>query len=259
MLGSREESTGVSAIDLSDGSLRWRALSSTDISSAPTLSNGRVYVTSLSNSEIIALNATRGESDWRSDEGQYLSTPTVANGTVYVGGKTNVVHALDATDGSEQWRYEVDGAVRATPSVIEGTVYVGTQAGSIYALEPADGSERWQKDIGSDITEPISGENGRIYVCGGGTIYALSTDGTVQWSVKTTQSASALSATKNSIVYTDQNIVCLNAATGETRWTFGVQSRQSGDTMVTGIECSPVVRDGVVYAGTNAGDIYAIQ
>ena len=65
-----------------------------------------------------------------------FSSPAVANGVVYVGSLTdNKVYALNASTGAKLWSYTTGGAIYySSPAVANGVVYVGSLDGKVYAF-----------------------------------------------------------------------------------------------------------------------------
>lgn len=260
--GGESVPRGVTAVDLSDGSLRWRAITDVDVNSAPTLANGSVYVGgSLNSEEVVAVDAGDGSERWRFRVGQYASTPSVVAGTVYVGGgREAVAYALDAADGEVRWRAGVDGPVWGAPTVVEDTVYVGTRGGSVHALATEDGEERWRMGVGRDVRESLAATPDAIYAPDEGSIHALSPGGEKRWSVGASSYVHAPTVAGDALVITDRDeAVCLDAATGDERWRQAVRERVITDMVFVGIRTPLVVHDGVVYVASHGGDVYALQ
>jgi len=131
---------GVTALDTSDGSVRWRfdhdgnategaAAVAEDV---PPESEGTVFVQSAGgDGSLHAVDLASGEERWSapvSGEG----TPVVVDGVVYAPGHNEIV-ALDATGGEVRWRHETELPV-STPAVGDGALYAVTH-GRIIALE----------------------------------------------------------------------------------------------------------------------------
>ncbi|WP_265111728.1 PQQ-binding-like beta-propeller repeat protein [Halosolutus halophilus] len=260
--GGENVDRGVAAIDLADGSERWRAIPDVDVSSAATLAHDTVYVGgSRKRSHVIALDAMDGSERWRFRAGEYASTPAVFQGIAYVsGGKEPTVYALDAVDGEERWRVDVDGRVWGAPTISGETVYIGTRKGTVYALAAADGEELWHIEIGDDVRESLAVTSDMIYVPDRGSIHGLSTDGEGQWSVDASSYVFPPTVAGNSVIVTDRSEAFgLDAATGAEYWRHAVKRRTISDMTFSGIMCEPVVHNHVVYVASLGGDVYALQ
>ncbi len=143
--------------------------------------------------------------------GELYSAPTISNGIVYVTSKTGVLHAVDAMSGEERWAREVTSYVtRATPAVVDGTVYVGGGF-SFSALDAATGEERWTIPLqyGGHASPSVRG--GLVVVSSQqGWIFALSTEtGDVAWRLPTEGIVfGAASITDDAVIYaTDEGIL----------------------------------------------------
>lgn len=63
------------------------------------------------------------------------TAPTISNGMLYVGTNRGEVVALDADTGNERWRIETDGDLATSPVPVREFVFVLTQDGRIQALK----------------------------------------------------------------------------------------------------------------------------
>ena len=74
--------------------------------------------------------------------------PIVAGGKVFVGSMTNdTMTALDLTTGAELWKFYANGPIRFAPVAKNGKVYFGSDDGYVYCLDAADGSVVWQRRV----------------------------------------------------------------------------------------------------------------
>ncbi len=228
--GGPDTDRGVAAVDL-EGSLRWRAITDVDVSSAPTLADGVVYVGGSLNSEaVVALDATDGSERWRVRVGQYATTPAVADGTAYVGGGSeHAAYALEAATGGGRWRVETDGRVWGAPTVVDDIVYVGSRGGTVYALEPADGETQWIASVGDDVHESIAATDERLYVPTADGLVALDTDGTEAWSLDGRSRVNAPSVVGDVVVVTDHSTAICLGEDGQRRWTYEFDERVIDD------------------------------
>ncbi|MFW5693107.1 MAG: PQQ-binding-like beta-propeller repeat protein, partial [Thermoguttaceae bacterium] len=71
--------------------------------------------------------------------------PVVLGDTMFVPSMVNdSVAALDTATGEERWRFIAEGPVRFAPVAWEGMVYFCSDDGYLYCLDAADGSLRWK-------------------------------------------------------------------------------------------------------------------
>jgi outer membrane protein assembly factor BamB len=71
--------------------------------------------------------------------------PVVVNKTMFVPSMVNdSITALDTETGTERWRFFAEGPVRFAPLVWQDNVYLVSDDGHLYCLNAADGQPRWK-------------------------------------------------------------------------------------------------------------------
>ncbi|WP_205427384.1 PQQ-binding-like beta-propeller repeat protein [Halorussus sp. MSC15.2] len=116
------ERTGITALNASDGSVRWRFDHDGNATEgAAAVAEGRVFVQSAGGDGALhALDLETGEEYWSAPvRGE--GTPVVADGVVYAGAHDELV-AVDAADGRVRWRYD-SRLPLSTPAVGDGVLY----------------------------------------------------------------------------------------------------------------------------------------
>jgi outer membrane protein assembly factor BamB len=192
--------SGVVALDASDGSQRWQVALTTSSTnpSSPALGTGLLFFgggpapPDVPASEtacpcLYALRTSDGEVVWTHQTGdQVFETPTVVDGNVYASGASGLL-ALRASDGTLLWSRK-DLYTSGSPAVVSGVVYVAAFNRRAYALSAGDGSQRWQTSDGvigpSDGAANISSTtigDGEVYVADTGVVALRASDGTVMW------------------------------------------------------------------------------
>jgi outer membrane protein assembly factor BamB len=82
---------------------------------------------------------------WQTDVGGRLSSIVVAGGRLFVASVDDqTVHALDARSGAALWRHTVGGRVDSPPTVWNGRVLFGSNDGWVYCLRASDGELIWR-------------------------------------------------------------------------------------------------------------------
>jgi outer membrane protein assembly factor BamB len=116
---SSNDKGGLYAIDAKTGKLIWEKIKNTGISSDPTVTDGKLFITS-DDLMIHALNSTSGEDVWQKQILPNSSSPSVANGVVFVGGGgSGYIYAFDANTGNEKWKFATPkGLMTSTPLVV---------------------------------------------------------------------------------------------------------------------------------------------
>ena len=271
-------------LDATNGHAIWetRLLAHTSfsgITSSPKPAFDRVFIGTFNESggdgEVVALWEGNGTIAWRHPTASiHLSSPAVVGDAVYVGvmGRYNTtsqvtfdppygVLALDAVSGHERWFVPTGGSVAASPAILGPNVIAPAKDGKVYALNRTTGSISWQVAVDAGISSPaVSGDT--AFVGGGafgspGRVVALSgASGSVKWSFTPNGPVqSSLTLASGHLVFStntaDGTVYSLNATTGTQEWTFE-------PTPAEYILGSPAVADGVVYAPSDNGHVYAL-
>ncbi len=82
---------------------------------------------------------------WQTTPGGGLTSPVIAQQRVYVASvDQHTLHALDADTGQSLWDYTFDARVDSPPTVYQGLVLCGCRDGSVHALRAVDGQLVWR-------------------------------------------------------------------------------------------------------------------
>jgi len=211
--------SGVVALDATDGTEMWGNGLGTDVSSAPAVANGTVYVGG-NDYRLHALNASDGEEVWTFETTARVATPAVRGNTVYVPEDTTRagedgeymaneygrLYAVGTEDGEERWRFEADGAIRNAPAVTDDRVYVAGVDRNVYQLARTDGSEEWAFETGDQILSSPIVTGDTVYVgSDDGNLYALTTEGSERWTFETDDSVRSAPTAVGGAVYVGSN------------------------------------------------------
>jgi outer membrane protein assembly factor BamB len=271
-------------LNASDGTLRWRtpllaSPSFSGITSSPKVIFDRLFVGTFNETggpgEVVALWEGNGSVAWRHWTGSiHYSSPAYADGTIYVGvmGRYNItsqvsfnppygVLSLNATTGQERWFTPTNGSVAASPAVVGGNLVVTAKDGRVYSLNRTTGTVVWEAAVDAGISSPAV-FGGTVFVGGGafgapGRVVALDAfSGTVKWSFSPNGPVqSSVTYAGGLVVFatnTDHGTVYgVRATNGMLVWSFEPLPSQY-------ILGSPVVADGVVYAPSDNGHVYAL-
>ena len=140
------------ALNTRNGKQRWRRDVATLNASAPTHSDGRLYVSNLEPGQVLALKARSGKVAWHNSlPGRTESSPLVVGDEVIAGCECGSVYAFDKRSGKQLWSTPVGGAVKASPAFSKGIVYVGDYSGEMTAMRASNGQVRWQTSVGNSI------------------------------------------------------------------------------------------------------------
>jgi outer membrane protein assembly factor BamB len=182
-----------------------------------------------------------------------VGTPALVGDTVFYGDTDTYLYALDAETGEERWRFKTAGSIKSNVSVAADAVFFASEAGTAYGVERKTGSLRWEQSVGgetrtvaSDGAHAYVGTEDRLYAF-------RSSTGTECWSTGGYAGAydSGLAAGDGRVYVPKKSgrgswagLMLLDAATGERRWATDYREYERG----TDLGMGPVVVDGAVYA-----------
>ncbi len=227
------------AVNTRNGKPRWRRDVATLNASAPSYSNGRLYISNLEPGQVQALSAQSGKVVWRHPfPGRTESSPLVVGNEVIAGCECGSVYALNAQTGKEMWSAAVGGAVKASPAYDKGTVFVGDYSGQMTALRASNGRQVWQASAGNSIYGTATVAFGRVFAgdLGGGFHAWDESTGAPDWStssggyVYSGATAAKTPDTPPSVYFGsyDGTVYALNARTGAQRWSESASGPVSG-------------------------------
>ena len=232
-------------IDLETGSFLWN-YSEDAIWVSPIVIDNFLYAAIQYGGRIICLNSLTGELIWNTTLDPSVNiieeSPAFYNGKIYVAcscyqeyQKNNSgLYCLDAYDGSILWFYPTGRSMMFSPSIYDGKVYTVGVNNCLSCLDAENGNEIWTLPDFFIVHHPII-LNDKIYVATlqgniAGAVACIK-DGEVLWQyhpilnygVTTTivgSNNSIYFGTGNSKVSDPGKVVCLNAETGEEKWTI---------------------------------------
>jgi outer membrane protein assembly factor BamB len=194
---------------------------------APAARAGDLVLAGSLGGDFYALEAERGEVRWKRKLGPVSSMPLVVDDVVYVGTDDGALVALHLADGGQKWRYATKGAVLHTPVVHGDLLVFSNDSDRVFAIERETGKWRWQYERETPDEFTVRGHGG--VTIAGEVVYAGFADG---------------------------NVVALNAATGDVLW---VRSLAGDKTQFIDVDTTPVVSDGVLFAASASGGVYALD
>jgi outer membrane protein assembly factor BamB len=183
----------VYAMQTSDGEELWRVDIGVESMATPLVQGNRLYVATM-RGELLAIDAETGAMLWRTPgrlatarfEVRGASDPVYIAPHIVVGYADGRVVAHSPANGSIAWerritpRHAILHDVDTTPYPFDGRILVGSSGGGLSALERRQGRFQWRNDFATSNDLFLHGD--RLYVAGGGTLYALDPKtGTPHW------------------------------------------------------------------------------
>jgi len=164
----------VVALDPSDGSVLWRANASAPIRSAPSASQGRVFVITIDN-QLLALDEESGERLWAHAGIQEVagllggSSPAVDRNIVVAPYTSGEVFALRIENGRVLWTDSLIAvrrqdalsalaAIRGLPVIDGNLAFAVSHSGRMAAIDVRSGLRVWDREIGGTQTPWIAGD-----------------------------------------------------------------------------------------------------
>lgn len=252
----------VYAVDLEDGSERWRFDTGAEINLSIAGADGVVYAGN-TDGDLLAVDMAAGEEVWRVEpEGWFpggeLFTPEVVDGVVYYGTKRDGLAAVDADTGDEMWAFDPASriliwkrAISFNSAIIDGVVYVGV-GDVLYGLDTATGEQRRRFETAGTTSSPTTGD-GIVCVGGDSEVHALDLDSwTERWRVDTGDKV-WFPTVRDGTVYVPNDggvMTALAVESGETLWEF-----ETGGELHT----PPAFTDDAVLFGSHEGFLYAVD
>ena len=165
----------VLAVKPDDGKIVWRQLIPTPSRAAPTVMNGRVFVTTLDN-RLIVLSTADGSSQWEytgitETAGLVGAASPAANNEIVVPVFTSgELTALRVQNGSVAWSDNLSSLqrfggtssisdIKALPVLDRGLVFAISFGGRLVAIDQRSGARVWQRDIAGANTPWIAGNH----------------------------------------------------------------------------------------------------
>ncbi|MEO0549802.1 MAG: PQQ-binding-like beta-propeller repeat protein [Pseudomonadota bacterium] len=229
----------VAALDRNTGDELWRTPTEAPMTGAPTIKDGRVFVSS-NNNEIITLDLESGQTVWSdqaiAESARVLGSPSVAaiEDIVVVPYSSGEIIAYLAANGRRLWNEALASPGQFTPiSAINdigarpvlggGLVFAASQSGVMAAIDGRTGNRVWQQPLGATQAPALVGEF--LFVLG-----------------------------------VEAELVCINAATGQIVWVkqlekFRNEKKKEGRITYSG----PLIASGRVVAASSTGNLISFD
>ena len=226
--------------------------------------NDLVVVTS-EDGNLYAYDDDTGEQIWDrpfSAGDKIWSTPAVSNGVAFFGSHNGYIYSVNLATGEEEWSRRTDGVVAGRPLLVDGMVVAGSFDKKLYAFDAQDGTPRWQFE-GTNWFWAGAVSNGDLIFAPNmdGHIYALDTDGILQWKFDAGDSiVSPPVLVPRGLVVAARNgrLTLLDISTSEGRSSDQrvLSSQTLGDSQIK----APIVAVGEsVYVGSEDGSVRRIE
>lgn len=188
------------ALDAATGEERWRQKLPAPARSAPTVADGRIYVSTLDDT-LVAVKQADGAKLWTHQAPPPdtatlgLPAPLATDGLVVAGFSSGELRALRGAAGTNAWGDNLAAArgkvsladiasIRGMPASVEGRVYAGGLGRLLVGIDLRSGRRLWEREASVGEMPWIAG--GWLFIVTvDGTVAALDrSDGRVAWSTR---------------------------------------------------------------------------
>lgn len=207
------------------------------ITADPVVAGGRIFT--LDANATVTATGTNGATLWQANLTPSADREGDASGGGLAAGEGRVfattgfgeLVALDPASGAVVWRQRFDAAVGGAPAVSDGRVYVVARDASAWAVRASDGKVEWVLP-GTPSTSGVMGV-----------------------------SAPAVDARQVIFPFSSGQMVAVAKDSGLGLWGAYVAGQRRGRAYATlsDLTGDPVIADGMVYAGTSAGRLAAVN
>jgi len=215
---------------------------------------------------LVALDTGTGEVVWtfsseslEQRRGAFALTPAVDGDRVFYGGRDGRLYALSTATGDEIWVTELGGFVSTPTRLVDSQLYVGTYSNELIRLDPDSGeiTARLSTERSPHhALVPAEAPGGKclIVLLGRPEVTCVDTDlEGIRWSRSTDEEWTSY----NPLVI--GGVVVLGSAAGELVAVRVEDGSTAWSTELDGMLRGLGVSGGILYVGTLAGTIYALE
>lgn len=260
----------VYALGLENGKRKWSFRTRGKIYATPAVEGNKLVVGS-SDGNIYGLNAATGKQLWKQETGKPIVASTlIVNGIAYTGASDGHFRAIDIQTGKLVWDFDqVTGFVEDKPLYYQGNIYFGSWGNDFYALDAKTGTLKWKWNNGASnrmfspaACWPVAAAN-RVFIVAPDrymTAFDAQT-GNVIWrknrpDIRVRESIGLSADSSNVLIKTMEGElygVSPTADSMQLNWKSAVEMGYELD------PAPPVEMEGVIYAPTHSGVVYAVD
>ena len=253
------------ALDATSGELRWKFQTGDVVHASPAFADGTLYFGSW-DTFFYAVDAATGKEKWRFKGGDdplihnqigFQSSPAIADGVVFTGCRDSNVYAIDPATGKEKWRFNNQMSwVNTSPAVVKGKILFATSDSSLFHMaDAATGKPVLRQQLKAYVFSSPAIAGGIVYLgVLNGTLEARDLNtGELLWEYQTEASRQ----NRNWVLTADRKFNGPMIFT--TAWREAATSSLDLQSTVGSFFSSPLIVNGVVYAGSTDGNMYAIE
>ena len=260
------------AVDLKEGTVRWKAEGYPGFAAPAGYYKGKVYVGDL-DGRFHCFQAKDGQHLWQLETGAEIdggpAFVTLPSGktVVLVGSQDSNLYCVDADTGEIVWKAASGDQIRCTPPVIKGRTFVAGCDGKLHVLALEDGRELAAVDLGGPTGSTPALVDSWAYVgTENGVFYGIDWEkAQVVWKFEDTKSGDAFraSAAVNEryvvVGSRDRRVHCFDRITGEHRWQFATRRYVDASPVIVRHKADQNPDEDWVIAASLDGHLYGLR
>ena len=242
----------VAVYALDSGKTLWKRNLRTDIASGPTVSDGKLFVsTDIPEGKTYCLNLKDGKALWSAETGEVIGAPSAVPPSVFICTRSGRLMRLAMADGSVEWSEHFAQLAACSPGIAKDTVVSTTLGDTVVAFSPSTGRVLWRYDAGgAQFGSPALCEGLCVFSTNEGEAVCLDLEsGAEVWKKKLGGRCMSSPAIGDGLAYfTDMGgrLSCFALSTGETVWY---------KTLDSPVKASPTVSSFFVYTASLGGRV----
>ncbi len=193
----------------------------------------------------------------------WVATCAIVGSHVYAPSLLGYLYCFDKETGTEIWKYrsiesedekKFAPGFKAAPLVAADAVYVGDEDGVLHTIDRATGKLKWKFATDAEIAGGVAVyKNDLLLASHDAFLYCLSPDGEEQWKFQTNDRINCSPAVVENFSFVsgcDEHLRVIDLTSGSE-----VRDVPMGSYMIA----SPAVVDEMLYVGSHAGDVAAVN
>lgn len=193
----------------------------------------------------------------------WVATCAIVGEHVYAPALQGYLYCLDRKTGKELWKYRSIESMdekkfapgfKAAPLVTAGSVYVGDEDGILHAIDRATGSQQWTFATEAEIAGGVAQFGNELLLASHDSqLYCLTESGEQKWSFQTDDMINCSPAVADHFTFLsgcDALLRVIDLNTGKEVRNVPMSSH---------LIASPALFDDVLYVGSHAGDLTALN
>ncbi len=242
------------AIQVSDGTFRWKYPTAGGIVSQPLVHEGAVVFGS-EDKTLYAVSARTGNLVWTyHSDGAIRCSPRMIEGHVLIGSDDGCLHMVNSATTRRVWLLDADSPVRSTPFVDGESIYFGCDSGEFICCD-LSGRTRWRfRAKRSIFSSPLVDDEVVYFASLDSTFYALDAhSGWVIWRFRMGKGSVSSPCKAGHLLFigsADCHIYCVDSGSAKEVWRFMTDHQVSG---------SPVIHKDSIYVGSADGKLYCLE